>query len=131
MDQNPTPAPAPAPTPEQPPVATPTSTVTPAAVDPGKTLGIVSLILPFVGFGLVGLILGIVARKKSAAVGIKNGFALAGIILGAISTFFGIIGFALIVGGIGSLASKCAELGNGTHTVDGVTYTCGTGSTTN
>ena len=52
---------------------------------PGKTLGIVSLILPFAGFGLIALILGIVALNQSKHVGYQNTPAIWGIILGGLS----------------------------------------------
>lgn len=63
----------------------------PAAVDPGKTLGILSVILPFVGLGLVGLILGIIGRVKSKKAGFKNTPALVGIIIGIVAVIATII----------------------------------------
>lgn len=62
--------------------------------DPGKGLGIASMVVSIVGavlcnlFGItpiVGLILGIVANSKSKKAGFKNGFAIAGIVIGAVS----------------------------------------------
>jgi len=55
-----------------------------SAVDPGYGLGIAALILAFY-VSPVGLILGIVGLVKSKKAGFKNGFALAGIIIGALS----------------------------------------------
>ncbi len=52
--------------------------------DPGHTMGIIGFILAFVGATPVGLILSIIAYKKSKSVGIKNGLALAGIWVNAI-----------------------------------------------
>jgi hypothetical protein len=65
----------------------------------GRTLGIVGLILGIVGlplgtalvFGVTGLILCIVAYRKSAQVGFKNSIALAGIIVGAISMVWSVV----------------------------------------
>jgi hypothetical protein len=96
----------------------------PAATDPGRTLGIVGLVLSFVA-ALVGLVVSIIAYRKSKKAGYKNGIALAGIIVGAVVTAVYVIGFT--IGGIalGGVAAKCAELGPGTHQVDGTTYTCG------
>jgi len=65
---------------------------------PGKTLGIVSLILPFVGFGLVALILGIVALNQSKQVGYKNTPAIWGIVLGGLSVVaVGVLILSLII----------------------------------
>ena len=54
----------------------------PAAQDPGRTLGIVGLILAFF-CSLIGMIISIVAYRQSAQAGYKNNIALAGIIVGA------------------------------------------------
>ena len=91
--------------------------------DPGHGLGIASLITSFF-IGIVGIILGIIGLNKSKKAGHKNGLALAGIIVGSIQTVFAVIGIVIIVMSINWLMGKCNELGNGTHIVDGVTYTC-------
>jgi len=65
----------------------------PAAVDPGRTMGIIGLILAFF-CSLVGLVVSVLAYNKSKAAGFKNNIALAGIIVGAISLVLGIIGTA-------------------------------------
>ncbi|MDF1477828.1 DUF4190 domain-containing protein [Leifsonia sp. H3M29-4] len=95
---------------------------------PGKTLGIVGLILAFV-FTIVGLILSIIANGQSKAAGYTNGPAKAGIIVSIVLIVLGIIGgiiFALTFGALfGGLAQICNELGPGVHEVNGVTYTCG------
>jgi len=57
---------------------------------PGKTLGIVGLILA-IFFNLIGLIISAVALNQSKAAGFKNGPAKAGIIVGAILLGLGII----------------------------------------
>ena len=54
-----------------------------SAVDPGRTLGIAGLVLS-IFFSAVGLVVSIVAFKKSKRAGFKNTAALAGIIVGAI-----------------------------------------------
>ena len=58
----------------------------PAAADfPGKTLGLVGMILAIIpGTYFIGLILSIVAYVQSNKVGIKNQKAFVGIIVGAI-----------------------------------------------
>ncbi|WP_136612095.1 DUF4190 domain-containing protein [Sinomonas albida] len=91
---------------------------------PGKALGIVSVILPFVGFGLIGLILGIVGRSQSKKVGAKNTPAVVGIVLGSISIVIGLIVTVAIIIGISAVASQCQQLGPGTHQVGSTTITC-------
>ncbi|SMF25727.1 hypothetical protein L603_001800000110 [Cellulosimicrobium cellulans J34] len=94
--------------------------------DPGKTMGIVGLVLSFLGcLSIVGLILSIVAYNKSKKAGYKNGVALAGIIVGAVVLVISII-VAIVVGTASfALIEKCNELGPGTHYENGVEYTCG------
>jgi|GEM_PF-704050 len=72
--------------PAQQPVYTPAQPdyQAPAATNPGKGLGIAGFILAFF-FPLVGLPLSIVGFLKSKKAGMKNGLALAGIILNVIS----------------------------------------------
>ena len=71
--------------------------------DPGKGLGTASLIVGIISIVLgnpvasvVGIILGSMGKKKSAAVGVKNGSANIGVILSIIGLVVGII--ACIVG---------------------------------
>jgi hypothetical protein len=64
----------------------------PAPAVPGKTLGIVALIVAFF-FSVVGLILGIVARNQSKAAGVENTPAKIAIILGIVFTVLSIIGW--------------------------------------
>jgi hypothetical protein len=102
--------------------AAPAYAATPATV-PGKTLGIVALILSFF-FQLIALILGIVALSQSRKAGAKNTPALVAIIL---SIVFGLV-WILIVGGLiatsVALLGQCADLGPGVHEISGVTVTC-------
>lgn len=68
------------------PTAAPASGHAPMiAQDPGKTMGIVGLVLSIV-LGLPGLVVSIIARSKSKAAGFTNGLATAGIWVGAIMT---------------------------------------------
>lgn len=71
----------------QPPMAPQTTN---AQNDPGQGLAIAGLILAFF-FPLVGLILSIIAKKKSAAVGIKNTLAKVGVILNAVFLALGLL----------------------------------------
>jgi hypothetical protein len=93
--------------------------------DPGKTMGIVGLVLSFLGcLSIAGLIVSIIAYNKSKKAGYKNGIALAGIIVGAVVLVISII-VAIVIGTASfALIEKCEELGPGTHFEDGVTYTC-------
>lgn len=67
------------------------------AEDPGKTLGIIGLVLCFV-FSLAGLIVSIIAKKKSAAAGFTNNTpANVGVILGWIFTILGFLVFVFYI----------------------------------
>lgn len=107
-----------------------TATPAPAApaVVPGKTLGIVALILAILPFQLIGLILGIVANGQSKKAGVKNGPAKAAIIISIILMVLGlIVGIIAAVSGaalFGGLTDACSQLGSGVWDVNGVTYTC-------
>ncbi len=70
----------------------------PAAAKPGKALSIVGFIMAFVGLGLVGLILSIISVIKAKKAGLKNGLAIAGIILNSLSIIVAsiLISFTLI-----------------------------------
>lgn len=75
-----TPAPVPAPAP---------------ATYPGKTLGIVGLIVAFF-FSVIGIILSAVALSQSKAAGYKNTPAKVGLILGIVFLVLTIIGYIAI-----------------------------------
>jgi hypothetical protein len=61
---------------------------------PGKTLGVVGLVLA-IFFNLIGLIISAVAYNQSKKAGYKNTPALVGLIIGAVLLALGII-FAII-----------------------------------
>ena len=61
-----------------------------AAADPGRTMGIVGLVLA-IFCSLIGMIVSIIAFNKSKAAGYKNNIALAGIIVGAALFVIGLI----------------------------------------
>lgn len=113
---------------DAPPPAPAAPSAAPAPVNPGKTMGIVSLVLSIIGIHLVGVILGFVGLNQSKKAGQKNGFALAGVIIGFIGIVFGIIALILFVAGgaalFGGLSQICNELGSGVWEIDGITYTC-------
>jgi hypothetical protein len=97
------------------------------AENPGKTLGIVALVAAFF-ISVLGIILGIVALNQSKKAGFSNGPAKAAIIVGIVVTVLWILGvilaFVLGAAALSAFTEMCAELGSGSHTVDGVTYTC-------
>ncbi|MEJ3405275.1 DUF4190 domain-containing protein [Rathayibacter sp. YIM 133350] len=71
--------------------------------DPGRTLGIVGFVLSFFT-ALIGMIVSIIALVQSRRAGFSNGWAVAGIVIGAIEVLIGAalavlflsIGFAAI-----------------------------------
>ncbi|HET9873394.1 MAG TPA: hypothetical protein VFP89_12480 [Propionibacteriaceae bacterium] len=71
-------------------MATYQPTPQPAAADPGRTMGIVGLVLA-IFCSLIGMIVSIIAFNKSKAAGYQNNIALAGIIVGAVLFVVGII----------------------------------------
>ncbi|WP_454112290.1 DUF4190 domain-containing protein [Microbacterium aurum] len=101
---------------------------------PGKTLGIVALVLAIVpvGLQLVGLILGIVALVQSRKAGQKNGIALAAIIVSGVLLVLTIIGIILAValfnaaGGadLVNQVNACLNDPTGNVVVNGITVTC-------
>jgi len=103
----------------------------PGAPVPGKTLGIVAFILSFF-VQLVALILGIVALVQSRKAGVKNGFALAAIIISAVIMVLGIIAiilfFALFAAAGGTdlvnQVNACLSDPTGSVVVNGITMTC-------
>ncbi|MEO7374864.1 MAG: DUF4190 domain-containing protein [Terrimesophilobacter sp.] len=115
-DSNGTPRPDPYAAPPVPPAYSPQGTgagpvAAPPGTDyPGKTLGIVGLILAFV-FQLAGLICSIIALSQSRRAGYKNGIALAGIIVSAafivIGIIVGIVVVLVIVSACTSGAAVC------------------------
>ena len=128
------PAPQPEPIPEPVEVAE-AAPVQQEVVDPGKTLGTVSMILGIAGLVLslvtfccgyagaiasplciVGLILSIVAKKKSASAGLKNGAAGIGMILSIV----GLVAGVLI--GVLSAVLNLGIMGLGTMTDAGYLY---------
>ncbi|MFT4156873.1 MAG: hypothetical protein QM630_02940 [Microbacterium sp.] len=64
---------------------------------PGKTLGIVAVVVTFVVSSVVGLILGYIARKQSREVGYDNTPAKVAIIAGWILTALGAIAAIIVV----------------------------------
>ncbi|QCQ15565.1 DUF4190 domain-containing protein [Microbacterium sp. RG1] len=100
---------------------------TPGAPVPGRTLGIVALILAFFA-QLIGLILGIVALVQSRKAGVRNLPAVWAIILSAVFMVIGIIvGIIFIVSFAGALQQAieyCSSNPDGVYQISGVTQYC-------
>ncbi len=88
-----------------------------------KTLAIIALVLSVLGCtSLIGIVLGIVAlvKKRGTNDTASKVMAWIAIAVGALWLVIGtIIGISAYV-----VYDTCQDLGNGTHYVDGVTYTC-------
>lgn len=100
----------------------------PVAENPGKTLGIIGLVLAFVA-NIVGLIVSIIALNKSKKAGFKNGPALAGIIIASISVVISVIAVITVISlgaaATGMISEACAGFASGEVISDGVTtITC-------
>jgi len=99
----------------------------PQGTVPGKTMGIVALILAFF-MQPVGLILGIIALVQSKRAGYKNTPAVWAIIVSSVLIVLGIIIAIVVISGFAAAgAALCAEYGTGTHEINGVpvTLNCG------
>ena len=93
--------------------------------NPGKTMGIVGLILAF-PLQLVGLIVSIIALRKSKKAGFKNAPALWGIIVSIVLMIIAIILIVLAVVAASALLAQCGDLGSGVHELEnGIIVTCG------
>jgi type II secretory pathway pseudopilin PulG len=92
-----------APTPIQPvmssyqPQQMPQPQAMPINKDPGHGLGIASLITSILGFGVIGIILGVVAHNKSKKAGYKNTLSIIGIVWGSVVTLL-IVPAAILFG---------------------------------
>jgi hypothetical protein len=100
------------------------------ATYPGKTLGVVGLILA-IFFSLIGLIVSAVARSQSKKAGFKNTPATVGIVIGIVFLVFQIIGGIAVGVGVATAASALTsacqgqESGAVVTSNDGtVTFTC-------
>ena len=68
--------------------------------NPGQTLGIIGLVLNFVGITIGGIILGAMSRSKSKAAGMSTTLGTVSLVWGIIVTvlaILGVIGFFIII----------------------------------
>jgi hypothetical protein len=85
----------------------------------GLVLGILSAIggwVPIVNyfawlFGVIGIVLCVIARKKAAAAGTSTGIATAGLVLSIIGTVLSVIGAICTLICVGAAAGAAAGLG--------------------
>ena len=100
---------------------------------PGRTMAIVALILAIIpGTQVIGLILGIVALVQSRKAGVKNGLAIAAIIVSVVLLILAIIAIIIAVaafqaiggGDLMTQVNACLEDPTGSVTYQGMTYTC-------
>jgi hypothetical protein len=91
----------------------------PVVHNPGKTLGVVALVLSL-PLSLVSLVLGIVALVKSRRAGQRNWWAVAAIVV----SFLVIVALVIWAATIAWLMGECAELGPGIHEVGGRPIEC-------
>lgn len=101
---------------EAPSVASPQSVgtpaqpgIAPAAADPGKGLGIAGFVMSLLGFGVISLIMSIIAKNQSKKAGYSNGLALAGIIISAITMVLGVILLILVFVSASAAMKYCQE----------------------
>ena len=96
--------------------------------NPGKTLGIVGFILSLIPFlNVVGLIVSIVAMVKSRKARMGNGFALAGIIIGALAVIATIVIVVVVIAALPYAAEVfefCEQVGPGPQTFEGSPIEC-------
>jgi hypothetical protein len=89
---------------------------------PSATLAIVGLVTAIVPCtSLIGLVVSIVALVRTRRGAPGRGLAIAGVVVGALWIAAAV---AAVAFGFTALWQTCAELGDGVHQVDGVTYTC-------
>jgi hypothetical protein len=95
----------------------------PATAGGTSGLAIAGIIIDFV-IAPLGLILSIVAKSQARKAGLRSTVATVGIVLGIVFTVGDVIAIISLVGVFASIASECAQLGQGVHQVGGTTYTC-------
>lgn len=65
---------------------------------PGYGLGVASLVLALCGLSVLPVVLGLVSISQARQVGASNGFALAGVVIGLLEIFLGLV---LVFGAVG------------------------------
>lgn len=102
----------------------PNSVVAPTDLEfPGKKLGVLGLILSCV-LGAAGLLISVIALAASVRAGHRNSAAVAGIIIGFLTTTALVLGIVYFTSFWEGSVGPCAELGPGIHRDGLVTYSC-------
>jgi MFS family permease len=109
----------------------------PPTENPGRTLGIVGLVLGIVGFGIMflapiaGLVVSIIGRNRSKRAGHNNGLAVAGIIVSIVALIANIIAVIVFVslaatfgGAAVELLEQCEADPTGTVVIQGEQISC-------
>lgn len=92
---------------------------------PSRGFEIAGFVLSFFGLlAIAGLIMSTISFRRAGRAGQPRGLALAGIIISIVVLVVTVASIALAIAGISAVAETCADLGPGTHVVDGVTFTC-------
>lgn len=96
----------------------------PAAHYPGKTLGIVGLILAFV-ISLPAIVVSAVALNESRLAGYRNSYALAGLIVSILFTVLKIVGVVVGLAILFTVLRSCGDWTTGMHVVqNGFSWRC-------
>ena len=61
--------------------------------NPGQLFGILSIVLTFLGISIVGIVLGVISRKKSKEVGASTTLGTIGLVFGIVTTVLGALVF--------------------------------------
>ncbi|MBN9176423.1 MAG: DUF4190 domain-containing protein [Microbacterium sp.] len=89
-----------------------------------SAMSVVGFILAF-PIPVAGIVVSIIALARSRKTGDRKGLAVAGVIVSAVGLLFTIVCLAILIPMAMQLIGMCAELGPGTHQIEGATYTCG------
>lgn len=84
--------------------------------DPGKVLGIVAVVVSL-GAGIIGIVLGVLAYRRSRAASFTGGFGMAAMILGTITTVLLVLQLTLLSNGWG-VGGACDGREPGIHELD-------------
>lgn len=104
----------------------------PVASDPGQTFGILSLVMIPLGLTIVGIVLGVLGKKKSQAAGFSGQLSkiglIANIVISVLAALIIVVSLILVVAAGSSVVKQCNDLGSGTHQTSSGTITCGSDS---
>ncbi|MVA75941.1 hypothetical protein GC722_07885 [Auraticoccus sp. F435] len=96
--------------------------------DPGRTPAVVGLVTALTCFGVVGLVISLVALRRSRRAGHPGTLAVVGVVVGGLATLVWlVVGGSALVGTLllsDATSDVCAILGPGSHELDGRQYVC-------